>query len=65
MATLELTDAQVYALLEQLPKEQRKRIAARLTQNADSPPHPLFGSAKDDILYMADDFDAPLEEFNK
>jgi len=22
-----------------------------------------FGSGKDDILYMADDFDAPLEDF--
>ncbi len=24
---------------------------------------PGFGSDKDDILYMADDFDAPLEDF--
>ena len=65
MATLELTDAQVFALLEQLPKEQKKRLATRLIQNAEEPPQPVFGSAKNDILYMADDFDAPLEEFEE
>ncbi len=64
MATLELTDAQVFALLEQLPKEQKQRIAVRLTQNAEELPQPVFGSAKEDILYMADDFDAPLNEIN-
>lgn len=26
-------------------------------------PRPVFGSAKGVILHMADDFDAPLEEF--
>jgi hypothetical protein len=26
---------------------------------------PKFGSAKNDILYMAPDFDAPLEDFKE
>lgn len=65
MATLELTDAQVYALLEQLPEEQKQRSANRLLQSAVLRPQPVFGSAKDDILYMADDFDAPLEDFKE
>ena len=64
MATLELTDTQVFALLEQLPEEQKQQIALRLTQKIDEPPQPVFGSAKDDILYMADDVDAPLEVFS-
>ena len=28
-------------------------------------PRPVFGSAKGVILYMADDFDAPLEDFEE
>jgi antitoxin (DNA-binding transcriptional repressor) of toxin-antitoxin stability system len=28
-------------------------------------PGPRFGSARGKILYMADDFDAPLEEFKE
>ena len=28
-------------------------------------PRPQFGSAKDTILYMADDFEAPLEDFEE
>lgn len=65
MATLELTDEQVIALLEQLPEEQKQRIAARLLQPAPARPRPQFGSGKNDILYIADDFDAPLEDFKE
>ena len=43
--------ARITALPEEQPKEQPKTI------------RPGYGSGKDDILYMADDFDAPLEDF--
>jgi antitoxin (DNA-binding transcriptional repressor) of toxin-antitoxin stability system len=39
-----------------------------VSQTTDAPaedekPHRQFGSAKDRLIYMADDFDAPLEDF--
>lgn len=39
--------AKIVPLLEEKPEEKKGG----------------FGSGKDDILYMADDFDAPLEDF--
>jgi hypothetical protein len=65
MPILHLTDEQAIALLEQLPEEQRKRVLAGLSRTSQSAKRPRFGSAKNDILYMADDFDAPLEDFKE
>jgi hypothetical protein len=62
MPILHLTDEQAVALLRQLPEEQMKRVLARVLDSAKTEKRPRFGSAKDDILYMAEDFDAPLEE---
>src|SRR5437016_1534576 len=58
MPLLELTDEQALALLEQLSEEQKKRLLARLSPTAPSgktEKRPVFGSAKNDILYMAED----------
>ena len=40
-------------------------IAKLVSATAEEPKalRPGFGSGKDDILYMADDFDAPMEDF--
>ena len=65
MPVLELTDEQVIALLQQLPEEQKKRIWERITPTKDGKPRPQFGSGKADILYMAEDFDAPLDDFKE
>jgi hypothetical protein len=77
MPVLELTDEQVIALLQQLPCEQKKRILTLLAQAPSRPEsetapgrrplarRPEFGSAKKDILSMAEDFDAPLEDFKE
>ena len=62
MPTLELTDDQVIALLQQLPEEQKQRILAQMSGAAQTEKRPRFGSGKNDILYMAKDFDAPLED---
>jgi antitoxin (DNA-binding transcriptional repressor) of toxin-antitoxin stability system len=41
-------------------------IVARLIGEAPPPEEPIQpGSAKGKILYMADDFDAPLEDFKE
>lgn len=34
------------------------------TEKEPNPKRPGHGAGKDDIIYMADDFDAPLEGFN-
>ena len=69
MPVLELTDEQVIALVEQLPEEQKKRLLDRLAGEAAPPARGKrqrqFGSAKDAILFMADDFDAPLDDFRE
>jgi antitoxin (DNA-binding transcriptional repressor) of toxin-antitoxin stability system len=45
---------------------QGSRLVAKLVPLvSDDAPRPRFGSAKDVILYMADDFDAPLDEFKE
>lgn len=68
MALLEITEEQIIKVLEQLLPEQRERILHRFT----SVPQPSseasaqkrkFGRGKDKIIYMAEDFDAPLEDF--
>jgi hypothetical protein len=65
MPVLELTDEQAIALLEQLTEEQRQRVLARLSQPARPRRRRQFGIAKDDILHIAEDFDAPLEDFRE
>jgi hypothetical protein len=65
MPVLDLTDEQVMNLLTQLSDEQKRRLLARLQQPVPSRPRPRFGSGKDDILYMAPDFDAPLDDFKE
>jgi hypothetical protein len=63
MPSLELTDEQVVALVEQLPEDQKQRLLAQLSRASKPGKQRKFGSAKNDILYMAPDFDAPLEDF--
>jgi hypothetical protein len=63
MPTLELTDEQVIALVEQLSEAQKQRVLAQLSRASRPGKRPKFGSAKNDILHMAPDFDAPLEDF--
>jgi hypothetical protein len=65
MPVLELTDEQVIELVRQLPEEQKKRVLEVLAQPVQPRPQPRFGSAKNAIIYMADDFDAPLEDFKE
>jgi hypothetical protein len=65
MPVLELTDEQVIALIQDLPEAQKKRVMARFAEKSSSAKRPQFGSAKNDILYIADDFDAPLEDFKE
>lgn len=77
--TLPLTAQQVYSEQEQyLPLAERLRLAAMLLDELKSlpllppaphepapRPRPVFGSGRNDITYMADDFDAPLEEMRE
>ncbi|MEO6809886.1 MAG: type II toxin-antitoxin system prevent-host-death family antitoxin [Isosphaeraceae bacterium] len=44
---------------------QEDQIVARLVRVEPTSPGPRFGSARDSILDMADDFDAPLDEFKE
>jgi hypothetical protein len=60
MPILELTDEQVVELVTQLPDEQKQRVLTLLAEPPPVRPRARFGSAKNDILYMAKDFDAPL-----
>lgn len=39
------------------------RITALPEDAPDEKPRSQFGNAKDILIYMADDFDAPLEDF--
>lgn len=41
------------------------RITAFIEDVADQKPQSQFGNAKDVLIYMADDFDAPLEDFKE
>jgi hypothetical protein len=68
MPILELTDEQALALLEQLSEEQKKRLLTQLSPTAPerkTEKRMVFGSAKNDILYLAEDFDAPIEDFKE
>ena len=59
MPVLELTDEQVIALLQDLPEAQQ-RVIARFAEKKSPRKRPQFGGAKNDILFIAEDFDAPL-----
>jgi hypothetical protein len=63
--SIELTDEQALRLWEQLPEEQKKRILSKANQNGNQPkrPKPQFGSGKDAILHISDDFYEPVEGF--
>ena len=50
---------------EEIELLQEGRVVARLVPVESSKPRPRFGSAKGSILYMAEDFDAPLEDFKE
>ena len=68
MAVLEITEEQIIKVLEQLLPEQRERILHRFATATQIPLEEVaqkrkFGRGKDKILYMADDFDAPLDDF--
>jgi hypothetical protein len=75
MPMLNVTEEQVIALLEQLTPEQRAHVLNRFAtasgngSNANQPvvdrPRPTRGKAKNHILYLADDFDAPLEDMKE
>ncbi len=62
MPVLELTDEQVITLLQQLPEDQKQRVLSRL-QEPSTYTVPQFGIARGAILYMAPDFDKPLDDF--
>jgi hypothetical protein len=65
MPVLELTDEQVIALVQQLTEEQKKRLLSLLERGTARRPIRKFGIAQNAILSMADDFDAPLDEFKE
>ena len=66
-----LTAEQLYSeQVQYLPLAERFRLAALLLDDLQAVPpkpvpRPVFGSGKNDIAYMADDFDAPLEEMRE
>lgn len=68
MAVLEITEEQIIKVLEQLLPEQRERILHRFATTPNTSPNRDLkprtpGRGKDKIIYMAEDFDAPLEDF--
>ena len=65
MPVLELTDDQVVELFQNISVSQKERILARLVKENSYRKRPQFGSAKNDILFIAEDFDAPLEDFKE
>jgi prevent-host-death family protein len=74
MSTITLEEAQarlpeLIASLQpggELVITQNERPVAKLVSESSSSRRPRQpGSAKDKILYMADDFDAPLEDFKE
>jgi len=48
---------------EEVILTQNNAPVARLTMVEADKPRPQFGSAKEVIVWMADDFNAPLEDF--
>ena len=65
MPVLELTDEKVVELFQNISATQQERILARLVKENSRQKRPQFGSAKNDILYIDEDFDAPLEDFKE
>jgi hypothetical protein len=65
MPVLELTDEQAIALIQGLPEAQKQRVMARFAEKGPPTKRPQFGGAKNDILFIAEDFDAPLEDFKE
>ena len=70
MPVLKITEAQIIAVLREMPAKERERVyllasapAAPEAEAVPEKPRRIFGSGKNDILYMADDFDAPLDDF--
>ena len=74
MPVLEITEEQIISLLREMPAPERERVYGlasalpeaepmRETEPLPQKSRPVFGSGKNDILYMADDFDAPLDDF--
>ncbi len=67
MAVLEITEEQIIKVLEQLLPEQRERILHHFVKVPNERDHdkkkPVFGSGKNDIARIADDFNAPLDDF--
>ncbi len=65
MPVLELTDEQIIAFIQDLPEEQQQRVVERFTKKKSPNKRPKFVSAKNDILNITEDFDAPLEDFKE
>jgi Protein of unknown function (DUF2281) len=65
MPVLELTDEQVIALIQDLPEAQQQRVMALIAEKKSPRKRPQFGGAKNDILFVAEDFDAPLDDFKE
>ena len=70
--TIEDTDSQLAQLVDQASKGEEIVVVRGTTpiakivpilMEASEPRRGGFGSAKDKLIYMADDFDAPLEDF--
>jgi len=68
---MSLTEVLAAALA--LPAEERAELVRGLTQVADQPAPaaplpigvPIYGRGKGKVLYMAPDFDAPLEDLRE
>ncbi len=69
--TIEDADSQLAQLVDQVSKGEEVIVVRNHAVVAKIVPMPAaseprrggFGSAKDKLIYMADDFDAPLEDF--
>lgn len=70
--TIEDAHSQLAQLVEQVSKGEEVIVVRDHAAVAKIVPMPVaaseprksgFGSAKDKLIYMADDFDAPLEDF--
>jgi DNA polymerase III epsilon subunit-like protein len=67
MPALDVTEEQLVSLFSQLNSEQRKRVFDNIlplvkSKESISPKKPVFGGLKKSIVYIAPDFDAPLED---
>ena len=69
---VEIVDPKVEATLREMESESRiklKKLSETRSKNGGKKPaekQPLkFGAMKGLVLYMADDFDAPLEDFEE